>query len=121
MAYSNNGAQCVDASDNLANCGLAIDGDAATEWTYSGAGEGMWLKIQFDRQYLINTLRIKQKANANEQNKGLKLTFMDGSEAFVSNSSFTYCNVVDCDTFNVLITFYNLSTWEGIFKYLSTH
>ena len=97
MAYNNNGAQCVDASDSLATCGLALDRSAATEWTYSGAGVGMWLKIQFDRQYLINTLRVKQRANAIEQNKGLKLTFMDGSEAFVSNSSlhFMYYNVVD--------------------------
>ena len=86
---ASNGGQCVAASASSSSCGLVIDGNAeagsSSEWTYSGAGVGSWIQINFTRKFVINTIRVKQRANAAEQNKGLKLTFMDGSEEYVSN------------------------------------
>ena len=84
------GGQCVDASASSSSCGRVIDGNAeagttSSEWAYSGAGVGSWVQINFTRKFVINTIRVKQRANAAEQNKGLKLTFMDGSEEYVSN------------------------------------
>ena len=83
------------ASDKLSMCNRTIDGSAVGgtinyEWYPTGGGVGLWVKIQFARPYLINTIRVKQRSSAAEQNKGLKLTFMDSSEAYVSNSSVYY-------------------------------
>ena len=90
MAGSSNGGKCVGASGNYAICNRAIDGSSASgtiakEWFHDGGGVGSWIKIQFARQYIINTIRVMQRASAVEQSRGLKLTFMNGSEAFVSN------------------------------------
>lgn len=90
MAGSSNGGKCVEASGNKNTCNRAIDGlsasgTTANEWFHDGAGKGSWIKIQFPRQYLINTIRVMQRPSAVEQSRGLKLTFMNGSEAFVSN------------------------------------
>ena len=90
VALASYGGQCVDASASSSSCGLVIDGNAeagttSSEWAYSGAGVGSWVQINFTRKFVINTIRVKQRGYAAEQNKGLKLTFMDGSEEYVSN------------------------------------
>ena len=52
----------------------------------AGAGVGSWIQIQFVRKYVINTIRVMQRASVVEQSKGLNLTFMDGSQAYVSSN-----------------------------------
>ena len=89
VAGGANGGKCVGASGNYAACHRAIDGSSASGttdngWAHAGAGVGSWIKIEFARQYLINTIRVMQRPTAVEQSRGLKLTFMNGSEAFVS-------------------------------------
>ena len=89
MASAFNGGKCVGASENSHSCSKVIDGQAVAgnssyEWNAAETGVGSWVKIQFARKYLINTIRVMQRASAVEQNKGLRLEFSDGSEAFVS-------------------------------------
>lgn len=48
---------------------------------------GQWIKIEFIREYLINTIRVMQKSEASDQTKSLRLEFSDGSEEFVSNKN----------------------------------
>ena len=83
-AYS--GGECVNASYNQASCGFVTDTGTSTQWEGDG-GVGQWIKIKFIREYLINTIRVMQKAEVSDQSKGLRLEFSDGSEAFVSNAS----------------------------------
>lgn len=80
------GGHCIDASFNSAACGVVIDKDTDNQWEGDG-GVGQWVKIQFSREYLINTIRVMQKSSATDQIKGLRLEFSDGSEEFVSDSS----------------------------------
>ena len=92
VASSANGGKCVNASGSPETCQRAIDGShsnatVSNEWYYTGAGVGSWIKIQFARKYIINTIRLKQRPHIVEQSKGLKLSFMDGSEAYVSGSN----------------------------------
>lgn len=99
VAVQNNGGTCAGASDNQADCGRAIDdsyesGTTANEWIVTGGGVGIWLKIEFARKYLINTIRVMQRPAQDEQSKGLKLTFVDGSEAFVSNLNVYHIHVL---------------------------
>lgn len=98
-ALVTNGGQCVGASHSQPTCGRAIDGLAGggttdNEWIHVAGGVGIWVKIQFARPYLINSIRVKQRPKVVEQSKGLKLTFMDGSEAYVSNASVYYIYVL---------------------------
>ena len=55
---------------------------------------GLWVQINFTRKFVINTIRVKQKSYAGAQNKGLKLTFMDGSDEYVSNTEYFLTVVV---------------------------
>ena len=85
------GGQCIGASSNQGSCELVVDGGTSNQWESNG-GVGQWIKINFIRDYLINTIRVMQKAEASDQIKGLRLEFSDGSEAFVSNKwSFSIC------------------------------
>ena len=86
VARASMGAECIDASYNQGGCGLVIDAGTLNQWEGNG-GVGQWIKIKFIREYLINTIRVMQKAEASDQTKGLRLEFSDGSEAFVSNAS----------------------------------
>lgn len=54
----------------------------------------MWVQINFTRKFVINTIRVKQRPYAGAQNKGLKLTFMDGSDEYVSNTEYFLTVVV---------------------------
>ena len=86
IAKASFGGQCIGASSNQGSCGLVVDGVTSNQWEGNG-GVGQWIKIKFIREYLINTIRVMQKAEASNQIKGLRLEFSEGSEAFVSNKN----------------------------------
>ena len=94
VALASFGGQCVGASLNDNFCRRVIDGNAEAgtnsyEWWHDGNGVvGSWVQINFTRKFVINTIRVKQRPYAAEQSKGLKLTFMDGSEEYVSDTEY---------------------------------
>lgn len=84
-------------NDNF--CSRVIDGNAEAgsdsyEWWHGNGGVGSWVQINFTRKFVINTIRVKQRPYAAQQNKGLKLTFMDGSDEYVSNTEYFLTVVV---------------------------
>ena len=84
-------------NDNF--CSRVIDGNAEAgsdgyEWWHGNGGVGSWVQINFTRKFVINTIRVKQRPYAAQQNKGLKLTFMDGSDEYVSNTGYFLTVVV---------------------------
>ena len=83
------GGECIDASYNQDSCERVINTGTSNQWEGNG-GVGQWIKIKFIREYLINTIRVMQKAEATDQTKSLRLEFSDGSEAFVSNASVSF-------------------------------
>ena len=96
VASTVNGGRCVNASGSPETCQRALNGSdeslsISNEWYYTGAGVGSWIKIEFAQKYIINTIRVKQRAHIVQQSKGLKLSFMDGSNAYVSVSDVTDC------------------------------
>lgn len=86
IANAVSGGQCTDASYNQGSCELVVDSSTENQWEGNG-GVGQWIKIEFIREYLINTIRVMQKSEASDQTKSLRLEFSDGSEAFVSNKN----------------------------------
>ncbi|XP_048576191.1 uncharacterized protein LOC5508455 [Nematostella vectensis] len=90
VAATANGGSCVEATTPSPDCNLTIDGRAESgnnvyEWWATG-GLGHFIKIQFAREFTIDTLRIMQRASAVEQNQKLLLEFSDGSSTKVSLS-----------------------------------
>lgn len=86
IARSFLGGECIGTSYDHGNCWRVIDAGISNQWEGNG-GVGQWIKIKFIREYLINTIRVMQKAEATDQTKCLRLEFSDDSEAFVSNAS----------------------------------
>ena len=97
IAAANNGGKCAAASHDLAKCGQSIDGDIVNGWTSNG-GVGQWIKVQFVRAYLLNTIRVMQRVELTDLAKSLRLEFSDSSEAYVSRSGEDH--VVFCRIFS---------------------
>ena len=89
IAATSNGGQCTEASHDQGTCGLVIDGGTANGWASNG-GIGQWIKIQFVRAYLLNTIRVMQRVELTDLAKSLRLEFSDSSEAYVSRSGEDY-------------------------------
>ncbi len=77
---------CTASSEHSSNnsCDKAFDGitDSANDgvWVTDGEGQGSWIQLNFDGNYLVTHLRLQQRYETLEMSKGIQLDFSDGSK-----------------------------------------
>jgi len=55
-------------------------GDISKEWATSGEGAGAWIKLSWDKSFLIQRVQLFDRPNSLDQVTGGRLEFSDGTE-----------------------------------------
>ena len=84
VAATGSGAGCSENSSQAFTCANALDGSVGTDWVAAGVDVGAWIKIAFPTVLTVDTVRLRQRDQASDQIKEVRLQFSDCSHEVVS-------------------------------------